>query len=208
MRPFGAGASSQHALVRRLPAVVAIDVWLFYLANGEAGLTRVMAGTVESSSDPRWRKGDKVIVHPLITCGLCRACRTGDDVHCEHSDFPGIDANGGYADYLDSAATPSPAAAAYASAVNVSTRQFTGDDLPAAVRRPSAVSRSPPAMPAETLEFKAELLDAAGFVPGHRCDEATVGLDIPARRALLAHVRGLVRDEGVETNGRCTRSHW
>lgn len=44
--------------------------------------------------------GDKVILHPLITCGLCRACRFGDDVHCENSKFPGIDANGGYAEYL------------------------------------------------------------------------------------------------------------
>lgn len=46
------------------------------------------------------REGDKVILHPLVTCGLCRACRSGDDVHCESSDFPGIDTNGGYADYL------------------------------------------------------------------------------------------------------------
>ena len=44
--------------------------------------------------------GDKVILHPLITCGLCRACRFGDDVHCENSRFPGIDTNGGYAEYL------------------------------------------------------------------------------------------------------------
>jgi NAD+-dependent secondary alcohol dehydrogenase Adh1 len=44
--------------------------------------------------------GDKVILHPLITCGLCRACRSGDDVHCEQSRFPGIDTNGGYAEYL------------------------------------------------------------------------------------------------------------
>ena len=44
--------------------------------------------------------GDKVILHPLITCGLCRACRFGDDVHCENSQFPGINANGGYAEYL------------------------------------------------------------------------------------------------------------
>ncbi|MGV9664793.1 NAD(P)-dependent alcohol dehydrogenase [Nocardia niigatensis] len=44
--------------------------------------------------------GDKVILHPLITCGLCRACRFGDDVHCENSRFPGIDVNGGYAEYL------------------------------------------------------------------------------------------------------------
>jgi NAD+-dependent secondary alcohol dehydrogenase Adh1 len=44
--------------------------------------------------------GDKVILHPLVTCGLCRSCRFGDDVHCENSEFPGIDRNGGYAEYL------------------------------------------------------------------------------------------------------------
>ncbi|MDN5745266.1 MAG: NAD(P)-dependent alcohol dehydrogenase [Nocardioidaceae bacterium] len=44
--------------------------------------------------------GDKVILHPLMTCGLCRACRFGDDVHCENSQFPGIDTDGGYAEYL------------------------------------------------------------------------------------------------------------
>ena len=50
------------------------------------------------------REGDKVIVHPLITCGLCRACRSGDDVHCESNQFPGIDSNGGYAEYLRTSA--------------------------------------------------------------------------------------------------------
>ena len=50
------------------------------------------------------REGDKVIVHPLITCGLCRACRSGDDVHCEANAFPGIDTNGGYAEYLKTSA--------------------------------------------------------------------------------------------------------
>ena len=44
--------------------------------------------------------GDAVILHPLVTCGLCRACRAGDDVHCSNSSFPGIDSDGGYADYL------------------------------------------------------------------------------------------------------------
>ena len=50
------------------------------------------------------KEGDKVIVHPLVTCGLCRACRAGDDVHCESSEFPGIDTNGGYAEYLKTSA--------------------------------------------------------------------------------------------------------
>ncbi|MEV8244607.1 NAD(P)-dependent alcohol dehydrogenase [Streptomyces rochei] len=49
-------------------------------------------------------EGDKVIVHPLVTCGLCRACRAGDDVHCAQSLFPGIDTSGGYAEYLRTSA--------------------------------------------------------------------------------------------------------
>ncbi|MET8178543.1 NAD(P)-dependent alcohol dehydrogenase [Streptomyces sp. NPDC005336] len=44
--------------------------------------------------------GDPVILHPLVTCGLCAACRRGDDVHCAASAFPGIDADGGFAEYL------------------------------------------------------------------------------------------------------------
>jgi NAD+-dependent secondary alcohol dehydrogenase Adh1 len=46
------------------------------------------------------RPGDAVILHPLVTCGLCRPCRSGDDVHCENSRFPGIDTDGGMADLL------------------------------------------------------------------------------------------------------------
>jgi NAD+-dependent secondary alcohol dehydrogenase Adh1 len=44
--------------------------------------------------------GDTVIVHPLVTCGLCRACRRGDDMHCEQGAFPGIDTDGGMAHFL------------------------------------------------------------------------------------------------------------
>ncbi|GAA4727915.1 NAD(P)-dependent alcohol dehydrogenase [Modestobacter marinus] len=60
------------------------------------------AGWVEAvgSAVSHVAEGDKVILHPLVTCGLCRACRSGDDVHCENSQFPGIDSDGGYAEYL------------------------------------------------------------------------------------------------------------
>lgn len=44
--------------------------------------------------------GDTVICHPLMTCGLCRACRTGDDMHCENGQFPGLSRDGGFADLL------------------------------------------------------------------------------------------------------------
>ena len=48
--------------------------------------------------------GDTVIVHPLITCGLCRACRAGDDMHCANSAFPGISIDGGMASLLKTTA--------------------------------------------------------------------------------------------------------
>jgi NAD+-dependent secondary alcohol dehydrogenase Adh1 len=48
--------------------------------------------------------GDTVIVHPLVTCGLCRPCRAGDDVHCENNVFPGISVDGGFADLLKTSA--------------------------------------------------------------------------------------------------------
>jgi NAD+-dependent secondary alcohol dehydrogenase Adh1 len=44
--------------------------------------------------------GDTVIVHPYISCGLCLPCRAGDDMHCLNGSFPGIDRDGGFADFL------------------------------------------------------------------------------------------------------------
>jgi NAD+-dependent secondary alcohol dehydrogenase Adh1 len=44
--------------------------------------------------------GDTVILHPTPTCGLCRACRAGQDMHCSNSTFPGLGTDGGMADYL------------------------------------------------------------------------------------------------------------
>ncbi len=44
--------------------------------------------------------GDTVILHPTPTCGLCRACRAGQDMHCINSTFPGLGVDGGMAEYL------------------------------------------------------------------------------------------------------------
>jgi NAD+-dependent secondary alcohol dehydrogenase Adh1 len=44
--------------------------------------------------------GDTVILHPTPTCGLCRACRAGRDMQCSNSSFPGLDSDGGMAEYL------------------------------------------------------------------------------------------------------------
>ena len=44
--------------------------------------------------------GDTVIVHPFISCGLCGPCRSGNDMRCPNGSFPGIDRDGGFADFL------------------------------------------------------------------------------------------------------------
>ncbi|MBE7211905.1 MAG: NAD(P)-dependent alcohol dehydrogenase [Gluconacetobacter diazotrophicus] len=50
------------------------------------------------------KPGDAVICHPLVTSGHCLACRRGNDMHAAESRFPGINADGGYAQYLRSGA--------------------------------------------------------------------------------------------------------
>jgi NAD+-dependent secondary alcohol dehydrogenase Adh1 len=60
------------------------------------------AGWVAAAGDAvtSVREGDPVIVHPLGTCGYCDACRRGEDMYCAGGSFPGINADGGFADYL------------------------------------------------------------------------------------------------------------
>src|SRR3978361_388731 len=48
--------------------------------------------------------GDTVIVHPFISCGLCRPCRRGDDMHCLNGEFPGIGRDGGFGEFLHTSA--------------------------------------------------------------------------------------------------------
>jgi NAD+-dependent secondary alcohol dehydrogenase Adh1 len=67
----------------------------YTIGHENAGWVRAV-GSAVSTVEP----GDTVILHPLVTCGLCRACRAGDDVHCAGSRFPGIDSDGGMADLL------------------------------------------------------------------------------------------------------------
>ncbi len=44
--------------------------------------------------------GDPVICHPQMTCGFCIPCRSGDDMHCRNSKFPGLNTDGGFAELL------------------------------------------------------------------------------------------------------------
>ncbi|MFD0852898.1 alcohol dehydrogenase catalytic domain-containing protein, partial [Actinomadura adrarensis] len=71
----------------------------YTIGHENAGWVHAVGSAVTNVAE-----GDKVIVHPVTTCGLCRACRSGDDMHCENSTFPGIDTDGGYAEYLKTSA--------------------------------------------------------------------------------------------------------
>jgi NAD+-dependent secondary alcohol dehydrogenase Adh1 len=71
----------------------------YTLGHENAGWVREVGSAVEHV-----QPGDTVILHPLATCGYCRPCRAGDDVHCENSTFPGIDTDGGMADLLRTSA--------------------------------------------------------------------------------------------------------
>src|SRR5918996_4379643 len=49
----------------------------YTLGHENAGWVREVGSGVTNVA-----AGDTVILHPTPTCGLCRACRAGDDMHC------------------------------------------------------------------------------------------------------------------------------
>ncbi len=67
----------------------------YILGHENAGWVHELGSAVE-----HLEVGDPVIVHPLITCGFCLPCRSGEDMHCRHRAFPGIDTDGGFAELL------------------------------------------------------------------------------------------------------------
>jgi NAD+-dependent secondary alcohol dehydrogenase Adh1 len=60
------------------------------------------AGWVEEvgSSVTTVKPGDKVIVHPKRSCGMCLPCRRGEDMYCAVGLFPGLDSEGGFSEFL------------------------------------------------------------------------------------------------------------
>jgi NAD+-dependent secondary alcohol dehydrogenase Adh1 len=44
--------------------------------------------------------GDAVLVYPPYSCGLCVACRRGNDMHCVRHQFTGLTVDGGFADFV------------------------------------------------------------------------------------------------------------
>jgi NAD+-dependent secondary alcohol dehydrogenase Adh1 len=48
--------------------------------------------------------GDAVVLHPRMSCGMCRACRMGRDMHCAEFVFSGVTRPGGFAEYVKTSA--------------------------------------------------------------------------------------------------------
>jgi len=67
----------------------------YILGHENAGWVREVGSAVTNVSP-----GDTVIMHPLTSCGLCPACRIGEDSHCENATFPGLNVDGGMAEQL------------------------------------------------------------------------------------------------------------
>jgi NAD+-dependent secondary alcohol dehydrogenase Adh1 len=67
----------------------------YTLGHENAGWVEAVGSSVTTVSP-----GDAVIVHPLVSCGVCLGCRRGEDMYCDNGIFPGLSTSGGFADYL------------------------------------------------------------------------------------------------------------
>lgn len=74
---------------------IGIDVLPLTLGHENAGWVHDVGNGVTHV-----QVGDPIICHPQMTCGVCIPCRSGDDMHCKDSKFPGLDTDGGFAELL------------------------------------------------------------------------------------------------------------
>ena len=88
--------------------VCATDLHAIDGLMGPAGVTVPLvlghenAGWVEAVGDgvTTVSPGDAVLVYPPYSCGLCVACRRGNDMHCARHDFTGLTVDGGFAEFV------------------------------------------------------------------------------------------------------------
>ncbi|EKF34062.1 zinc-dependent alcohol dehydrogenase [Bacillus xiamenensis] len=55
---------------------------------------------IDIDGDQHVQKGDKVVIEPLIHCGVCSACQQGQFQVCQKLRYIGIDQDGGFAEYV------------------------------------------------------------------------------------------------------------
>ena len=52
-------------------------------------------------AEGNWKVGDRVCSIPFLACGHCAACATGRFFECPEQLFSGVDAPGGFAEYVN-----------------------------------------------------------------------------------------------------------
>lgn len=57
-------------------------------------------GRIEDANGTGWKKGERVVIYPLISCGKCSPCLNGNSYVCEHLGLVGIDRDGGFAEFV------------------------------------------------------------------------------------------------------------
>lgn len=63
-------------------------------------MSHEFSGTLESDDVPGIPKGSPVTVYPLLSCGHCQPCQTGNGHVCNTLGLLGIDCDGGFAQYV------------------------------------------------------------------------------------------------------------
>jgi propanol-preferring alcohol dehydrogenase len=72
--------------VRQLPLTLGHEV---------AGMVEEIGSAVE-----HFKRGDRVCVHYLATCGQCAFCAAGNEQFCQHAEMIGKHRDGGYAEFI------------------------------------------------------------------------------------------------------------
>ena len=64
-------------------------------------LSHEFSGVIEFIEDEveGLKKGDKVVINPLLSCYKCNTCKNGNQYICENLKLIGIDTDGGFAEY-------------------------------------------------------------------------------------------------------------
>ena len=55
---------------------------------------------VGKAADGDWHVGDRICAMPFIACGQCKACAIGHFFECQNKKVSGVDAPGGFAEYV------------------------------------------------------------------------------------------------------------
>src|SRR5438067_3537739 len=140
--------------------------------------------------------GETVIVHPFISCGLCGPCRAGDDMHCLNGAFPGINRDGGFADFLKTSAR---------SVVKLDPSLHPKDIAALADAGLTAIHAVKKAIPVLTAGTHAVVIGAGGL--GHigiQCLKAMTPAEIiviDSSEAALALARQVGADQTVKVDG-------